>query len=92
LKKDIADIHYDLPNNYNACTETTMAAVTADTNNHISGLTYDPSGNTLTDGTNTYTWNGERRVAQAFRGFECHSNSEMMGGDTANASVARSVV
>ena len=38
---------------YNGCTEYTMA-VTADGNNHISAMSYDASGNTLGDGSNTY--------------------------------------
>jgi len=42
-----------------------MAAVTADTANHISGLTYDTSGNALTDGANTYTWNGNSELKTA---------------------------
>jgi len=51
--------------NYNGCTQTNMAPVTADANNHISGLTYDPSGNTLTDGVNTYVWDGESQLKSA---------------------------
>ena len=50
---------------YNACTQTNMAGVTADGNNHISGLSYDTSGNTLTDGANTYTWDGESQLKTA---------------------------
>ena len=50
---------------YNACTETTMGAVTADGSNHISGLSYDASGNTLTDGNYTYTWDGESQIKTA---------------------------
>jgi RHS repeat-associated protein len=50
---------------YNACTQTNMAGVTADGNNHVSGLSYDTSGNTLNDGTNTYTWNGESQLKTA---------------------------
>jgi RHS repeat-associated protein len=50
---------------YNACTESTMATVTADGSNHISGLSYDPSGNTLTDGNYTYTWDGESQIKTA---------------------------
>jgi RHS repeat-associated protein len=50
---------------YNACTETTMGAVTANANNQISGLSYDASGNTLTDGNYTYTWNGESEMKTA---------------------------
>jgi hypothetical protein len=30
-----------------------------------SGLTYDPSGNTLTDGANTYTWDAESQMKTA---------------------------
>jgi RHS repeat-associated protein len=50
---------------YNACTQTNMATVTADGNNHISGLTYDTSGNTQTDGSYTYTWDGESQLKTA---------------------------
>jgi hypothetical protein len=42
-----------------------MNAVTADGSNHISGLSYDASGNTLTDGNYTYTWNGESQIKTA---------------------------
>jgi RHS repeat-associated protein len=47
---------------YTACMQTLMAGVTADTANHISGLTYDSSGNTLNDGLNTHTWNAESEL------------------------------
>lgn len=47
---------------YNGCTETIMGAVTADGNNHLSGLSYDASGNTLSDGNYSYTWDGESRM------------------------------
>jgi len=50
---------------YSACSETMMAPVTADTANRISGLTYDTSGNALTDGANTYTWNGNSELKTA---------------------------
>lgn len=50
---------------YNACTETIMGSVTANGNNQIFGLTYDASGNTLTDGSYTYTWNGESQMKTA---------------------------
>jgi RHS repeat-associated protein len=50
---------------YNGCSETVMAGVTADASNHISGLSYDPSGNTLTDGANTYNWDGESQLKSA---------------------------
>ncbi len=50
---------------YNACTEGTMGTVTADGNNHISGFSYDSSGNTLGDGNYTYTWDGESQMKTA---------------------------
>jgi RHS repeat-associated protein len=50
---------------YNGCTETTMGAVTADGNNHISAMSYDASGNTLGDGNYTYTWDGESQMKTA---------------------------
>jgi len=50
---------------YNACTESTMGSVTADGNNHITGLSYDASGNTLSDGNNNYTWNGDSMMTSA---------------------------
>lgn len=39
-----------------------MSTVTADGNNHISGLAYDPSGNTLGDGLFSYHWNAESQM------------------------------
>jgi hypothetical protein len=36
-----------------------MAPVTADGGNHISSFTPDASGNTVNDGTYSYTWNAE---------------------------------
>ena len=50
---------------YNACTETTMGAVAADAYNHISGLGYDQSGNTTSDGVNNYLWNAEGDIKTA---------------------------
>ncbi|MFZ0774067.1 MAG: hypothetical protein WCA49_25055, partial [Candidatus Sulfotelmatobacter sp.] len=50
---------------YNACTETVMGTVTADGNNHISGFSYDGSGNTLSDGVYSYTWNAESQMKTA---------------------------
>ncbi|HEY6764587.1 MAG TPA: RHS repeat-associated core domain-containing protein [Candidatus Sulfotelmatobacter sp.] len=50
---------------YGACTQTNMAAVTADANNHLSALSYDTSGNTQTDGSYTYTWDGESQLKTA---------------------------
>jgi RHS repeat-associated protein len=51
--------------NYNGATETYMSAVTADNYNHISAMTYDPSGNAQSDGINSYTWNGESEMKTA---------------------------
>jgi RHS repeat-associated protein len=51
--------------NYNGCSESTMGAVAADGNNHISGFSYDVSGNTLSDGIYSYTWNAEGQMMAA---------------------------
>jgi RHS repeat-associated protein len=51
--------------NYNGCTETVMATITADGNNHISPFSYDLSGNALNDGTHSYTWDGESQLKSA---------------------------
>ncbi len=51
--------------NYSACTETIMGNVTADGYNHISGFSYDASGNTQNDGTFSYTWDGESQMKSA---------------------------
>jgi RHS repeat-associated protein len=50
---------------YTGCSQLIPPAMTADGNNHLSGLTYDPSGNTLTDGANTYTWDAESQMKTA---------------------------
>jgi RHS repeat-associated protein len=50
---------------YNACTETTMGTVTASMKNRLSGLTYDQSGNTLSDGSYSYTWDAESQMKTA---------------------------
>jgi RHS repeat-associated protein len=50
---------------YSACVGTIMSPVTADGRNHISGLSYDSSGNTLSDGVNAYSWNGENELKSA---------------------------
>ncbi len=42
-----------------------MNTVIADGNNHISGLSYDPSGNTLSDPLYSYTWNAESQMKSA---------------------------
>lgn len=49
---------------YGSCSEYTSAA-TADGNNHLVGLTYDTSGNTQSDGSYSYTWNGESQMKTA---------------------------
>ena len=50
---------------FDHCTETMMGSVTTDGSNHISGLQYDGSGNTLSDGNYTYTWNAESQMKTA---------------------------
>jgi RHS repeat-associated protein len=50
---------------YSTCTQGNMAAVLADNSNHISALSYDLSGNTNTDGVESYTWNGESQLKTA---------------------------
>jgi hypothetical protein len=42
-----------------------MGSVAADNSNHITGLSYDPAGNTLGDGVNSYTWNAESQMKTA---------------------------
>jgi RHS repeat-associated protein len=49
---------------YTGCSQFTSSA-TADANNHLSGLGYDTSGNTLTDGNYSYTWNAESQMKTA---------------------------
>ncbi|HXN72919.1 MAG TPA: hypothetical protein VN861_10250 [Candidatus Acidoferrales bacterium] len=48
---------------YNSCTQESLS-VTALSNNQLSstGYSYDASGNMLTDGRNTYTWNAENQL------------------------------
>jgi RHS repeat-associated protein len=48
--------------NYTGCTQESGFTASADGNNHLSGFSYDASGNTLGDGTNTYTWDGESQL------------------------------
>jgi RHS repeat-associated protein len=50
---------------YGTCTESMMGSVVADGNNHITGFSYDLSGNTLGDGINPYTWNAESQMKTA---------------------------
>jgi len=52
--------------NFAGCTQESLS-VTALSNNQLSatGYTYDASGNMLTDGRNTYTWNAENQLKTA---------------------------
>lgn len=50
---------------YNACTEYQMSLAGADNGNHISTYSYDSSGNTLSDGINSYNWNSESQITAA---------------------------
>jgi RHS repeat-associated protein len=47
---------------YTGCTYETGFTKTADGNNHLSGFSYDASGNTATDGYNSYTWDAESQL------------------------------
>jgi RHS repeat-associated protein len=47
---------------YTGCTQESGFTKTADASNHLSGFSYDASGNTLGDGVNTYTWDGESQL------------------------------
>ena len=51
---------------YTGCSQEALG-VSATTNNQLSatGITYDASGNTLTDGLNTYGWNAESEIKSA---------------------------
>ena len=42
-----------------------MGGVTADGNNHLTGLSYDSSGNTQGDGIYSYTFDGESQMKTA---------------------------
>ena len=50
---------------YTGCTYEIGFTKTADGNNHLSGFSYDPSGNTTGDGYNAYTWDGESQLKTA---------------------------
>jgi RHS repeat-associated protein len=50
---------------YSGCTEYLAPASTATGNNQLSGFAYDPSGNTLSDGVYSYTWDGESQMKTA---------------------------
>ena len=49
---------------YGSCTEYSSSAA-ADGNNHLTGLSYDPSGNTASNGINNYTWDAESQLTTA---------------------------
>jgi RHS repeat-associated protein len=49
---------------YGGCSEYTSSA-TADSNNHLVGLSYDAAGNTLGDGNYSYAWNAESQMKTA---------------------------
>ena len=51
--------------NYNGCSQTVMAPVNVDANNHISAFSYDPAGNVLGDGTYGYSWDAESQLKSA---------------------------
>jgi RHS repeat-associated protein len=44
---------------YNSCTQANPASLTYSTRNQVTTFTYDLSGNTLSDSSHSYTWNGE---------------------------------
>jgi RHS repeat-associated protein len=50
---------------YTGCSEYLPPAMTADGNNHLSGFSYDSSGNTQSDGVNSYTWDAESQLKTA---------------------------
>src|SRR5712692_3116669 len=50
---------------YRGCSQESGFATTADGNNHLSGFSYDLSGNTLNDGTYAYAWDGESQMKSA---------------------------
>lgn len=50
---------------YSGCTYEVGFSRTADGNNHLSGLSYDLSGNTTNDGYNSYGWDAESQLKTA---------------------------
>jgi PAS domain S-box-containing protein/RHS repeat-associated protein len=51
--------------NYTGCSQESGFTKTADGNNHLSGFSYDLSGNTQSDGVNSYAWDGESQLKSA---------------------------
>jgi RHS repeat-associated protein len=47
---------------YTGCTQESGFTKTTDGSNHLSGLSYDLSGNTQNDGVNSYTWDAESQL------------------------------
>jgi len=52
-------------NSYTGCSQESGFSKTADGNNHLSGFSYDASGNTSSDAVNSYTWNAESQLKAA---------------------------
>jgi RHS repeat-associated protein len=50
---------------YTGCLEESGFSQSANVNNQISGLVYDPSGNTTSDGAFTYAWDAESQLKSA---------------------------
>jgi RHS repeat-associated protein len=50
---------------YTGCSEYLPPSMTADGNNHLSGFSYDLSGNTQSDGVNSYAWDAESQLKSA---------------------------
>ena len=50
---------------YTGCSQESGFSRTADSNNHLSGFSYDTSGNTTNDTVNGYTWNGESQLSSS---------------------------
>jgi RHS repeat-associated protein len=50
---------------YTGCSQESGFSKPADVNNHLSGFSYDLSGNTTNDGVNSYVWDGESQLKSA---------------------------
>jgi len=50
---------------YTGCSQESGFSKPADGNNHLSGFSYDASGNTSSDSVNSYTWDGESQLKSA---------------------------
>jgi RHS repeat-associated protein len=50
---------------YTGCSQESGFSKTVDGNNHLSGFSYDSSGNTQNDGVNSYTWDAESQLKTA---------------------------